>query len=183
MNESANRYFIKNTKDGDFVDITTLFDGVGVLKLEGMLNKGKPVNVYSEQWIDSQEEDFMITSTKNGVPKVVRENTDVSLTFIVRQTYAENQIDVQKVHDNFVSYLTDSDVWIRSNYVGGKVVHCVCLEQYEPTTVSLQRGTNSYIMGTVKLHTLGDSYSYRNFVVKNNKKYITSLKTYQVKEI
>ena len=160
MNESANRYFIKNTKDGDFVDITTLFDGVGVLKLEGMLNKGKPVNVYSEQWVNTQDEDFMITSSQEGVTKIIHENQDVSLTFIVRQTYAENQIDVQTVHDDFVAYLTGSDIWIRSNYVGGKMVHCVCLESYEPTTVSLQRGLKSYIMGTIKLHSLGGAFDY-----------------------
>lgn len=160
MNESSNRYFIKNTKNGNFEDITTLFDGVGVLKLEGMLNKGKPVNVYSEQWVNTQDEDFMITSSQEGVTKIIHENQDVSLTFIVRQTYAENQIDVQTVHDDFVAYLTGSDVWIRSNYVGGKMVHCVCLEPYEPTTVSLQRGLKSYIMGTIKLHSLGGAFDY-----------------------
>lgn len=160
MNESSNKYFIKNTKGGDFQDITTLFDGVGVLKVDGMLNNGKPINIYTAQWVDSQFEDYMITTTQDGEPKVVRENPDISITFIVRQTYAVNPIDVQTVHDDFVGYLTGSDVWIRSDYSGGKIVHGVCLEPYEPTTVSLQRGLKSYIMGTIKLHSLGSVFDY-----------------------
>ena len=67
---------------------------------------------------------------------------------------AEKAIDVQSVHDSFVSYMTDSDVWIKSAYLGNKYVHCVCLKEYKPTTVSLQRGDNSYIIGTITLHCL-----------------------------
>lgn len=55
MNDSRNRYFIRNTEEGTFQDITVLFDGVAVLKVDGMLAKGKPVNIYTAQWIDSQE--------------------------------------------------------------------------------------------------------------------------------
>ena len=155
MNNSANRYFVKNTSNGTFADITTLFDGVAVLKLDGMLAKGKPVNIYTAQWIDSQQEDFMITTLdSNNNPVVIRENVDLELTFIVRQKYATSTINVQSVHDNFVDYMTGSDVWLKSSYVGNKYVHCVCLKEYKPTTVRLGRGNDSYIMGTITLHSI-----------------------------
>lgn len=155
MNNSANRYFVKNTSNGTFADITTLFDGVAVLKLDGMLAKGKPVNIYTAQWIDSQQEDFMITTLNgSGNPVVIRENVDLELTFIVRQKYATRTINVQFVHDSFVNYMTGSDVWLRSAYLGNKYVHCVCLKEYKPTTVKLDRGNDSYIIGTITFHTL-----------------------------
>ena len=155
MNHSSNRFFAKNTESGTFQDITTMFDGVAVLKLDGMLAKGEPVNVYTAQWIDSQQEDFMITTLDGSDnPVVVRKNVDLELTFIVRQKYATGTIDVQTVHDNFVDYITGSDVWLKSSYVGNKYVHCVCLKDYKPTTVKLGRGDNSYIMGTITLHCL-----------------------------
>ena len=155
MNHSSNRFFAKNTESGTFQDITTMFDGVAVLKLDGMLAKGEPVNVYTAQWIDSQQEDFMITTLDGSDnPVVVRKNVDLELTFIVRQKYATGTIDVQTVHDNFVDYITGSDVWLKSSYVGNKYVHCVCLKEYKPTTVKLGRGDNSYMMGTITLHCL-----------------------------
>lgn len=155
MNNSSNRFFAKNTESGTFQDITTMFDGVAVLKLDGMLAKGEPVNVYTAQWIDSQQEDFMITTLDGSDnPVVVRKNVDLELTFIVRQKYATGTIDVLTVHDNFVNYITGSDVWLKSSYVGNKYVHCVCLKDYKPTTVKLGRGDNSYMMGTITLHCL-----------------------------
>lgn len=155
MNKSSGRYYIKNTASGNFQDITALFDGVAVLELKGMLKKGKPVNIYTEQWIDEQEEDFLITTLDtNDNPVVIRENSDIELTFIVRQKYAENTINVLSVHDTLIDYLTSSDVWVKSSYVGNKYVHCVCKDEYEPTTIKLDRGNDSYIMGTVKLHCL-----------------------------
>jgi len=155
MNNSANRYFVKNTENGSFSDITTLFNGVAVLKLDGMLEEGKPINVYTAQWINSQTEDFMITTLDgNNTPVVIRENVDISLTFIIHQKYATGTINVLSVHENFKDYMTDSDIWLKSSYLGNKYVHCVCLEKYKPTMVKLDRGTNSYIMGTITLHAL-----------------------------
>lgn len=155
MNDSRNRYFVNNSEDGTFQDITTLFDGVAVLKVDGFLAKGKPINIFTQQWLSNQKEDFMITTLDdNDNPVVIRENVDIEITFIVRQKYANSVIDVQDVHDSFVDYMTNSDVWVKSAYIGNKYVHCVCQSEYKPTTVHLQRGDSSYIMGTIKLHTL-----------------------------
>lgn len=155
MNESKNRYYVKNTENGTFQDITVLFDGVAVLKVDGFLKRGKPVNIYTAQWVDEQEEDFLITTLDgNDNPVVIRENMDIEITFIVRQKYATGTINVLSTHDNFVDYMTGSDVWIKSSYMGNKNVHCVCMHEYAPTTVMLDRGDKSYIMGTITLHCL-----------------------------
>jgi hypothetical protein len=157
MNDSKNRYYVKNTQGGTFTDITTLFDGVGVLKLTGLSAKGKPINIYTEQWINNQEEDFLLTTLdENNNPVVIRENVDIELTFIVRKKYATNQqnFDVRARHDAFVDYMTNTDVWLKSAYMGNKCAHCICLKEYKPTTVMLGRGDNSYMMGTITLHTL-----------------------------
>lgn len=152
-------YKIKNTESGTFVNIETMFNGLRILKMDGFLAKGKPVNIYTAQWIDSQEEDFLITtiSETTNNPVVIRENTDIEITFIIRKKYATNpsvSFDVQSVHDNFISYMTDSDVWIQSSYVNNKYVHCVCLKEYKPTTQKMKRGDKSWIMGTITLHCL-----------------------------
>ncbi len=155
MNDSRNRYYVKKESGEQFTDITELFDGVAVLKMNGLLAKGKPVNIYTAQWIDEQEEDFLITTIdEHNTPVVIRENVDIELTFIIREKYAVGNIDVQTVHDNFVSYMTDSDVWLKTSYLGNKYAHCVCLKEYQPTTIKLDRGEKSYIMGTITLHCL-----------------------------
>mgnify|MGYP007122044962 CR=1 FL=1 len=161
-NDSRGRYYVKNTENGTFTDITTLYDGVAVLKMTGLIGKGEPVNIYTAQWVDDQEEDFLITTLdEHDNPVVIRKNVDIELTFAVRKKYAtaptqstQSAFDVQTVHDNFVAYMTNSDVWLKSAYLGNKYVHCVCLKEYKPTTVALQRGDNSYIIGTITLHAL-----------------------------
>lgn len=157
MNDSKDKYFVKNTESGSFTDITTLFDGVAVLKVTGLLAKGKPVNIYTGKWVNEQGEDFLVTTLdRGGNPVVIRENVDIELTFIVRKKYATNQesFNVQAKHDAFVDYMTNTDVWVKSAYLGNKYVHCVCLKEYKPTTVSLMRGDNDYIVGTITLHAL-----------------------------
>ena len=154
-NKSSGRYYAKNTESGTFADITMLFDGVAVLKVDGLNAKGKPVNIFTQQWLSNQKEDFLITTLDdNDNPVVIRENVDLELTFIVRQKYASTTINVQTVHDSFVAYMTNSDVWIKSAYMGNKYAHCVCLKEYKPTTQKLDRGSDSYMMGTITLHCL-----------------------------
>lgn len=154
-NSSRNRYFAKNSELGTFRDLTTMFDGLAVLKLTGLSSKGKPINIYTEQWFDNQGEDFMITSHDgNNNPVVVRENVNIELTFIIRQKYATITRNLLTVHDSFIAYMTNTDVWLKSSYMGNKYVHCVCLTEYKPTVMNLERGDNSYIMGTITLHTL-----------------------------
>lgn len=156
MNDLKNTYFVKTRQDGAYIDVTTLVDGVRVLKVDGFFKQGEPVNIYTAQWINEQGEDFMVT-TKDGNdnPLVIRKNVDIEITFIVSGRYATDPfIDVAAQHDAFIGALTNGDVWMKSLYAD-KEVHCVCLYDYEPTTVKLKRETqSSYIMGTIKLHAL-----------------------------
>lgn len=145
----SNKYFVKNSANGSFTDVTTLFDGVNVLAVEGLDAKGRSLNVYYEQWITGGT-DFMITSN-NG--QIVRENVDIKVVFIVGQRYANTTIDTQSVYDTFVGYMTNTDVWIKSSYVG-KRVHCVCIDKVEPKSVKLHRGDNTYILGEITLKCL-----------------------------
>jgi len=149
-------YQVKNSASGTFQDIETQFSGVRILKMDGFLELGKPVNIYTAQWVNEQAEDFLITTVnQSNQPVVVRENVDISITFIVGNRYSSSlNFDAQATHDTFVKYMTDSDVWIQSGYMGNKYVHCVCLSAYKPTTVKLGRGNDSYILGTLTLHTL-----------------------------
>lgn len=143
-------YFIKNTSNGQFQDVTNAFDGVRILSVTGVAAKGKAVNVYNAQWMDSETEDFMIT-TNNGT--IIRENVDIEVTFIVHQRYASDTIDVKTQHDDFINYMTNTDVWIRTSYQNNVVAHCVALDAYEPTTMKLKRDDNAnYALGTIKLH-------------------------------
>ena len=146
----TNKYFVKNAANGSFADVTTLFDGVNILAVEGFDAKGKALNVYIEQWIDGGT-DFMITSN-NG--QIVRENVSIKVVFVVGQRYANSTIDTQTVYDSFVDYMTNTDVWIKSMYFG-KQVHCVAIDKVEPKTVKLKRGANEYILGEIPLQTLG----------------------------
>ena len=145
----TNKYFVKNTANGSFVDVTTLFNGVNILAVEGLDAKGKALNVYIEQWIDGST-DFMITSN-NG--QIVRENVSIKVVFVVGQRYASSTINTQTVYNSFVNYMTNTDVWIKSAYVG-KQVHCVSIDKFEPKTVKLKRGDNSYILGEMQFNTI-----------------------------
>ena len=153
--KNTNKYFIKNSANGSFTDVTTLFDGVSILAIEGLDARGKALNVYCEQWLDGGT-DFMITSN-NG--QIVRENVDIKVVFIVGQRYANETIDTQEVYDSFVDYMTNTDVWIKSSYVGKQVI-CVCIEKVDPKTIKLHRGGNSYILGEIQLNTLETPTKY-----------------------
>ena len=137
------------------------FPGVRVLKVDGFTQKGKAVNIYTAQWVNSQTEDYMVTTEDDqGNDVVVRENVDIAVTFIVSNRYGAS--DVRTMHDAFVAYMTDGELYIKSEYTD-RTMRCVCLQDYKPTTVKLKRQkyppTNvgqDYIIGTITLHTLSD---------------------------
>ena len=155
-NDLKDVYFVKTSENANYVDITTLVDGARILKINGFFDLGSPVNIYTAQWVDSQEEDFMITTVdEHDNPVVIRENSDIEITFIIGNKYADNpeNIDVNEKHSEFINIMTGTDIWIKSEYAN-KEVHCVCLEEYSPTLIKLHRGVKSFIIGTIKLHML-----------------------------
>lgn len=149
-----NKYYVRKTTSGEWEDLTTKFVGLKILMLDGMNEQGDAVNVYSEQWVGSQSEDFMVTTQDGqGNDVVIRKNVDLQLTFIVGTRYGA--LDTQTTHDAFVEYATkQGDFYIKSKYTG-KEAHVICLKSYKPTTQKLHRGVmGSFIMGTIELHTL-----------------------------
>lgn len=142
-NNLSGKYYIKKGTDA-LEDMTTKWNGLTILKIEDFLSKGKPKNIYTQSWINSNEEDVYIPD------EVFFENTDVSITFIVRDK--DSAIDVVTTHNSFIDYVTKNRVTIKSMYIN-KSADFVCLDDYKPTTTMLQRGSgNNYIMGTIKLH-------------------------------
>ena len=147
------KYYVH--KSGEFfADVAILFDGLRILKAEGLLSQGEPTNIYNAQWINAQGEDIYIPDSNGGEKRVYRKNVDIEITFIVGQRYADETIDVMEVHDAFIEYMTNGEVWFSSSYAGRKAAHCICQKEYRPTTTKLQRGGDSYVMGTLTLHTL-----------------------------
>lgn len=149
----TNKYFVKKNINKKWIDVTQGFIGVNILKISGMNEQGEAVNVYNEQWITSQKEDFLVTQTdKLGNDVVIRKNVDISVTFIVGKRYGS--LDTQEVHDEFINFMCNQgDIYIKSAYTG-KIVHVICLKGYKPTVEKLQRGNNSFIMGTIEYHLL-----------------------------
>lgn len=146
-------YFVKNSEQGTYTDVSTMFDGVRILAINNMTAVGEPVNVYNEQWTDGTE-DFLVT-TNNGI--IARKNVDIEVVFIVGDKYenaSDPTYDPQRLCDAFVNYMAASQVWIKSTYTG-KEVRAYCNGGVQPTTIRLQRGHgNSYILGKISMHTL-----------------------------
>ena len=153
MNTSSGKYYIKRTDNETYADITSVFDGISVLSLSGFGSRGDSINVFTQQWIDSQSEDFMVTKKEQGSDVIIRQNVDISLTFVIGRRYANKLINESLVYDAFVDYVTSGDFYIKSTYAN-KEAHVVCLKGFKPTSVKLNRGWGSYIMATIELHTL-----------------------------
>lgn len=141
----SGKYFVRTSASGAWEDVTTKFAGVKILTFDGFNELGDSINVYDEQWVNSAVEDVMVVGNT-----IVRKNVDLSLTFICGTRYGAS--DTQTVHDNFINYMCKQGaLYVKSAYVG-KQAHVICLKSYKPTTQRLQRGNDSYIMGTITLH-------------------------------
>lgn len=164
-NDLTNKYFIKNTLAGTYADFATLFDGLRILRIDGFLAQGQSKNVYTASWEYEDEEDFAIVMQDDSdAPRIIHESADINITFIIRQKYATGAIDVHTQHKKFIEYMTEKDVWIKNSYNNNLVAHCVCLKEYSPTTEKYQRGSDSWVMGTITLHKL-TSKLYHEFAL------------------
>lgn len=150
MGKIEDSYLVKRGS-ANYATVASMFNGLKVLSVTGFFEKGEPVNIYTAQWNDSQQEDCMVTTEVSGTPTVIYKNVDVEITFIVSDKYAT--INVASVHDSFISYVTNGAFWLKSLYAG-RQVECVCQTSYKPTQVRLGRKSGNYILGTIKLHTL-----------------------------
>lgn len=173
-NDLSNKYF-HSTDGTTWIDFAS-HSGVRVLSIAGLDEIGDAVNVYTEQWVDSDTEDYMCTTKKidggQTIDAVVRKNVDIDLTFIVSQRYTNTHIDIQQTYDDMIATLCYSGaIYLKSTYVD-KVAYVVCLKAAKPTAVRLQRGEyrtdgqrwdiGSYIMATVTFHCLKPPYKATN---------------------
>ena len=143
----SNKYFVKRG-DGAWQDITTLWNGAKVLKISGLNTEGEAVNVYSEQWVNTDEgEDFLIAGDS-----IIRKTPDIEMTIIIGTRYGTN-VNVMGTYAAMVTYMDLADFYIKSAY-SKRIAHVVCLKGITPTVEKLQRGGDSYIMVTVSLHCL-----------------------------
>lgn len=152
-NDLKNKYFFRNNTSENWSDVTVLFTGVKILSITGFNEVSDATNIYCEQWVNSEQEDFLISNEDDqGNAKIVRKNVDLSLTFICGERYGA--LDTQATYDAFVDYIAKhGDFYIKSMYVN-KIAHVICLGGFKPTVEKLHRGDKSYIMATATLHVL-----------------------------
>lgn len=137
-----------------WTDITTQFQGLRVLSIDGFNEVGDSVSVFTQQWLDSQAEDcFITTEDVTGDPVIIRSNVDLQMTVIISRRYANTAIDEQVVYDSLRTFLNNGDFYLYSLY-NNKVAHVISIKGFKPTTQKLNRGNKSYIMVTIPLHTL-----------------------------
>ncbi len=155
------KYFVRKNETDTWMDITQDFSGVNILKIDGFNEGGETVNVYSEQWVTSNKEDVMVTmqDERTGEDIVIRKNGDLKVTFICGQRYGA--MNTREAHDEFIDFMCNhGTIWIWSKYQE-LMVQVICLKGYKPTMERLQRGNNSYIMGTIDLHMVDAPHRYR----------------------
>lgn len=155
MANLTRKYFVKRALNATWEDVTSKFNGLKILSVDGFNEEGDAVNVYTEQFIDSQTEDFMVTKQDgSGNDVIIRKNVDLSMTFIVARRYATSAIDEQTIYDSFRDYVCKGGAfYIKSAYVN-KRARVVCLSGFKPTAQKLNRGNASFILATIQLHTL-----------------------------
>ena len=150
----VNKYFFKRNAQDEWHDFATYFSGVRVLSIDGFLEEGDAVNVYNEQWIESNKEDFFVVGDK-----IIRKNGDLSMTLIISRRYTNLLIDEMSIYKNVKDTLLGNDFYIKSSYTGLRA-HVVCNKSFKPTTTMLNRGDKSYILVTIPLHLLDAVSNY-----------------------
>lgn len=182
MNHSKGKYYIKRNASDTFVDITEMFDGVAVLSLDGFNERGEALNVYHAQWIDSQEEDFLVANENNIV---IRSNVDLNLTIVVSERYKSttNRFFEDVVYDDIIDYLCNHGAFYIKSTIANRVAKVVCLNSVKPTSQRLNRGVNGYILVTITLHALDSNIDMRQWeqLIENEDKKVYDTNDYSVR--
>lgn len=145
MSKIANKYFIKDSVNTTYVDITTKYQGLTLLKIDDLDKEGKAKNIFHQSWLNSSNEDVFIPAV------VYFEQPDIDFTFIVKDSDNPN-INVQSVHDAFIKYMRTTKVTIKSLY-DDKEADFICIDDYAPTKKHIKRKPgHNYILGTLPMH-------------------------------
>ena len=62
----TNKYAYRKGTTGSWTEFESIA-GVRVLSIDGIDERGDAVNVYSEQWVNSETEDFLIADDENKI--------------------------------------------------------------------------------------------------------------------
>lgn len=163
------KYFFSLTGElGSWNDFADFFTGLKILKVSGFNDIGDAVNIFTQQWTDSQTEDVMITTKKRVqqqrfVDWVIRENVDLTVSFIVSERYnpyydaTDPNTQTQHLYSTFANTFNHrfGIFYIYSAYAKA-YAKVALLKGIKITTEKLNRGKNSYILGTMTLHIVDD---------------------------
>lgn len=142
-------YFVKasDASDSAYQDMTVMWPGLTIQKITGFLSRGTPKNIYTESWVNSNQDDIIKPDT------VFYETGDIEITFFVSD-FDNHEVNVMNTHDAFINYMTSQEVSIWSKYVG-YANNFIFLSSYEPSSYKVGRpkGAN-FVQGTLKLHQL-----------------------------
>lgn len=158
------KYFFSSTGDsGSWNDFADYFTGLKILKISGFNDIGDAVNIFTQQWTDTQKEDVMVTTKKRAqqqrlIDWVIRENVDLTVSFIVSERYNPYYDPVDPTTHTQHLYSVFADTF---NHVGIFYIYSAYARAYAKvallkgikiTTEKLNRGKDSYILGTMTLH-------------------------------
>ena len=78
---TKDKYYVRRTlSSGEWEDLSTKFQGLYILSLDGTNSIGDSVNIFTQQWVDSQQEDNFLAGSE-----VIRKNVDLTLTKVWRK--------------------------------------------------------------------------------------------------
>lgn len=137
------KFYIQRQINGEWeeaVSIEEYFNGMKYCKCVGLSTKGKPKNVYTESYPETDELRVFLPET------VVRENTDLEFEFVfIGKTRRD-------IYDNFVSWISGHRLkyW---DTCRNREVEMILLESIEPDEDELH-GSEPYIKATFKFKNL-----------------------------
>ena len=134
------KFYIR--KDGDNVekDLEVDFEGLRYVKCEGLLDKGKRKNIYTESYSDSDE-----LRVWQG-DEVTREATDITFTFVFM---GDNR---QAVYEDFYNYVKNGKLTYYDT-ARNKEALMVLIEAYKPKEDNW-KGSTPYIQADFKFKNL-----------------------------
>lgn len=122
------------TSDDDNQPIINLeedFPGLRYKEAKGLMTKGKPKNIYFEEYADSNK-------IRAYIPDVIcRESTEITMTFLF---VGENR---RKAYDDFYNYVSQGAVWYWDD-ARNKKVALILNAAVEPSD-DIMKGSDLYI--------------------------------------
>ena len=147
MSRITGKYFFKTKETDNWTDFVAYNPYFDILSVKGLDSLGAPMNIFTQQWVNSDSMDVYVPDT------VHRETNAVEINFIVWNKYSPNATasTISSNHDMIIKQFVGLTWWFKSLY-SFRSCQLICQDVYEPTLVHLRpNGELSYITGTLKL--------------------------------